>query len=155
LVRRFVSHGALNAPWGITWAPASFWGPANSRATILIGNFGDGRINAYDENGSFLGPLRREGKPIVIDGLWALSFAPASATSVNPDWLFFAAGPKDEGDGLFGYIKQEAPDHPLHKQPDQKNGFNEAHNIRFKLLIVSLHMSAFDETGGPYGYTKK
>jgi uncharacterized protein (TIGR03118 family) len=115
LVRRFVSHGALNAPWGIAWAPASFGGSANTIATILIGNFGDGRINVYDENGSFLGPLRRDGKPIVIDGLWGLSFAPATATSVNPDWLFFAAGPKDEGDGLFGYITQEVPDHPEHK----------------------------------------
>jgi len=111
LVRRFVSHGALNAPWGITWTPASFWTTPNSTGTIiLVGNFGDGRINAYDEQGFLLGPLRSGGKPIVIDGLWGLSFAPITATSVNPDWLFFAAGPKDEADGLFGYITPEAPD---------------------------------------------
>lgn len=52
-------------------------------------------------------PLHSKGKPIVIDGLWALSFAPATATGVNPNWLFFAAGPKDEADGLFGYITPE------------------------------------------------
>ena len=109
LVRRFISHGALNAPWGITWTPASFLETTNA-GTILVGNFGDGRINAYDESGFFLGPLRSEGRPIVIDGLWGLSFAPATATSVNPDWLFFAAGPKDESEGLFGYITPEPPE---------------------------------------------
>jgi uncharacterized protein (TIGR03118 family) len=115
LVRRFISHGALNAPWGITWTPSTFWiTPVSTGTIILVGNFGDGRINAYTENGSFLGPLRNEGKPIVIDGLWGLSFAPVTATSVNPNWLFFAAGPKDEADGLFGYITPEAPDHHGH-----------------------------------------
>ncbi len=109
LIRRFISHGALNAPWGITWTPASFLETSNT-GIILVGNFGDGHINAYNENGFFLGPLRSEGKPIVIDGLWGLSFAPTTAASVNPDWLFFAAGPKDEADGLFGYITPEAPD---------------------------------------------
>jgi len=110
LARRFVSHGALNAPWGITWTPASFWSATNTTTNvILIGNFGDGRINAYDEHGFFLGALRKEGKPIEIDGLWGLSFAPITATSVNPDWLFFAAGPKKEADGLFGYITAAPP----------------------------------------------
>ena len=111
LEKRFVSHGALNAPWGIAGTPSTFLTTANGTGSIiLVGNFGDGRINAYDENGFFLGPLLSEGKPIVIDGLWGLSFAPTTATSVNPDWLFFAAGPKDEADGLFGYITPEAPD---------------------------------------------
>ena len=111
LVRHFASHGALNAPWGITATPASFWGTGNNPGTIyVVGNFGDGRLNAYTENGSFIGPLLSEGKPIVIDGLWGLSFAPATATAVNPNWLFFSAGPKDETDGLFGYITPE-----LHK----------------------------------------
>ncbi|WP_202552207.1 TIGR03118 family protein [Ginsengibacter hankyongi] len=105
LVKRLISHGELNAPWGITWTPASFWGATNiSVNIILVGNFGNGRINAYDESGSFLGPLRSKGKPIVIDGLWGLSFAPVTATAINPNWLFFAAGPKDESDGVFGYI---------------------------------------------------
>jgi hypothetical protein len=57
-----------------------------------------------------LGPLRSHGKPIVIDGLWGLSFAPTTAASINPDWLFFAAGPEDETDGLFGYITPQMPE---------------------------------------------
>ena len=111
LVRRFISHGALNAPWGITVAPSSFLNTTVSAgAIILVGNFGDGRINAYDEEGQLLGPLRSKGNPIVIDGLWTLSFAPTTAASVNPNWLFFAAGPKGEADGLFGYITPEVDD---------------------------------------------
>jgi hypothetical protein len=74
---------------------------------ILIGNFGDGHINAYDENGNFQGQLRSHGSPIVIEGLWGLSFAPSSATAINPNWLYFAAGPDDEEEGLFGYITRE------------------------------------------------
>lgn len=111
LVKRFISHGALNAPWGITEAPSSFLTTTvNAGAIILVGNFGDGRINAYDEDGQLLGPLRSKGNPIVIDGLRALSFAPTTATSVNPNWLFFAAGPKNKVDGLFGYITPELSD---------------------------------------------
>jgi uncharacterized protein (TIGR03118 family) len=73
---------------------------------ILIGNFGDGRINAYNEEGHFIGHLRSHGEPIEIEGLWAISFAPATATTIDPKWLFFAAGPGDEKHGLFGYIKK-------------------------------------------------
>jgi len=111
LVKRFASRGVLNAPWGVTAAPASFLTISmNAGTAILIGNFGDGRINAYTENGQLLGPLRNHGKPIVIDGLWGLSFAPTTAASINPDWLFFAAGPEDETDGLFGYITPQMPE---------------------------------------------
>jgi len=107
-VKRFASRGPLNAPWGIEKASAGFFDPdmdmPNVHDAILVGNFGDGRINVYDGSGHFIGPLRSKGKPLVIDGLWAISFAPVSATSVNPNWLYFAAGPDDEADGLFGYI---------------------------------------------------
>ena len=104
-VKRFVSNGQLNAPWGIAWAPAGFFGTdENAQPAILIGNFGDGHINAYSPNGNFLGQLRAHGNPIVIEGLWAISFPPATATSINPNRLYFAAGPDDEEDGLFGYI---------------------------------------------------
>jgi uncharacterized protein (TIGR03118 family) len=104
LVQRFASRGQLNAPWGIAKAPASFWGTAATANVILIGNFGDGRINAFDENGNFLGQLRASGNPIVIEGLWGISFAPPTATAINPNWLYFAAGPDEEEEGLFGYI---------------------------------------------------
>lgn len=109
LEKRFASRGQLNAPWGVAAAPMGFWNDKNGDAmanVILIGNFGDGRINAYDQWGNFLGPLKSNGKPIWIDGLWGISFVPATATTVDPGWLFFAAGPDEEADGLFGYIKK-------------------------------------------------
>ena len=106
-VKRFVSNGQLNAPWGIAWAPAGFWGNgSNVQNVILIGNFGDGRINAFNSDGAFLGQLRAHGNPIVIEGLWAIAFAPATSTAINHDFLYFAAGPDDETHGLFGYIKK-------------------------------------------------
>lgn len=115
-VKRFISKGALNAPWGVAMAPSSFfvgmdqdWQNGYSKAVtnhpkILIGNFGNGWINVYDEDGNLLGPLKSRGKPIVIEGLWAISFPPSTATEVDPNRLYFAAGPDDEKDGLFGYI---------------------------------------------------
>ena len=105
-VKRFISNGQLNSPWGIAKAPAGFYGRkfGSIPNTYLVGNFGDGRINAYNSEGTFLGQLRAHGNPIVIDGLWALSFAPATATTVDPNRLFFTAGPGDEEHGLFGYI---------------------------------------------------
>jgi uncharacterized protein (TIGR03118 family) len=113
-IRRFTSRGHLNAPWGIALAPASFFtgednatGDQNSKApepAILIGNFGDGRIHAYATDGRLLGPLQAHDKPIVIEGLWALTFAPSTATAVDPNRLYFAAGPDEETQGLFGYI---------------------------------------------------
>ena len=107
LLRRFISRGQLNAPWGIAKAPLGFWGEGNSNSDVyLIGNFGDGHINAYADNGNFLGQLRQHGNPIVIEGLWGIAFAPSTSTALNRNWLFFAAGPDDEEHGLFGYIKK-------------------------------------------------
>ena len=107
---RFASRGALNAPWGVALAPADFFARdddmPHGHSAILIGNFGDGRINVYDLHGRFFGPLRSKEKAIEIEGLWGISFAPATATTVNPGWLYFAAGPEDEEDGLFGYISK-------------------------------------------------
>ncbi len=105
-VKRFVSNGQLNAPWGIAKAPSSFFGADSAKYTntILIGNFGDGHINAFSAEGSFLGVLRKNGEPIVIEGLWGISFAPKTATSIDPNRLYFNAGPNAEKDGLFGYI---------------------------------------------------
>ena len=103
LVKRFVSHGQLNAPWGVAWAPASFFGD-NGQPAILIGNFGDGHINAFSENGDFLGQLRAHGEPIEIEGLWGIAFAPETSTFIPHNRLYFAAGPDDETHGLFGYL---------------------------------------------------
>jgi len=107
LMKRFISGGQLNAPWGVAKAPTGFWGDGSETTNvILVGNFGDGHINAFDENGNFLGQLREHGNPIVIEGLWGISFAPATSTTINHNWLYFAAGPGDEEHGLFGYIKK-------------------------------------------------
>jgi uncharacterized protein (TIGR03118 family) len=104
LERRFVSNGQLNAPWGVAKAPPGFFGEDGMTGVVLVGNFGDGRINAFDADGRFLGQLRKHGEPIIIDGLWAITFPPGPPSTVNPNWLFFAAGPDHEQDGLFGYI---------------------------------------------------
>lgn len=122
-VKRFASMGRLNAPWGMTMAPAGFLEEKDmseghgtgsmgkgegkndlSVPVILVGNFGDGRINVFAQDGQFLGRLQSHNKTIVIDGLWALGFAPATATSIDPMRLYFTAGPADESDGLFGYL---------------------------------------------------
>lgn len=101
--KRFASHGQLNAPWGVAWAPASFFAGDDAQPAILVGNFGDGRINAYSLNGNFIGQLRTNGHPIEIEGLWAITFPPSTST-IDPNRLYFAAGPDEEKDGLFGYI---------------------------------------------------
>ena len=71
---------------------------------ILVGNFGNGRINVFSQQGNYLGQLQSHKHTIEIDGLWALSFAPATATTVDPARLYFSAGPDQEKDGLFGYL---------------------------------------------------
>ena len=107
LMKRFISRGQLNAPWGIAKAPTGFWGEGSGNTNVfLVGNFGDGHINAYDEDGNFLGQLRQHGNPIEIEGLWGIAFAPSTSTAINRNWLYFAAGPDDEEHGLFGYIKK-------------------------------------------------
>jgi uncharacterized protein (TIGR03118 family) len=105
LEKRLVSRGQLNSPWGIAHAPAGFFTNESGEAmdAILIGNFGDGHINAFSMEGRFLGQLRAHGNPIEIEGLWAISFPPATST-IDPNRLYFAAGPDDEEEGLFGYI---------------------------------------------------
>jgi uncharacterized protein (TIGR03118 family) len=101
LQRRFATGGPLNSPWGIVQAPVDF-GAASS--ALLIGNFGDGRINAYDPaSGDFLGSLRDErGKKLAIDGLWALKFG--NGVIGTPETLLFTAGPDGEAHGLFGAL---------------------------------------------------
>ena len=102
LLGRFASPGGvLNAPWGVALAPADFGVFSNA---ILIGNFGDGLINAFAPNGTFLGALADTlGQPIVIGGLWGLEFGNGS-NGAAANQLYFAAGIHQEVDGLFGYI---------------------------------------------------
>jgi len=102
LIQRLVSHGRLNSPWGLALAPVDFGLFSNA---LLVGNFGNGRINAYDLNtGEFLGQLRDQANaPITIDDLWALGFGNDANAGLHNE-LFFTAGINDEVDGLFGKI---------------------------------------------------
>jgi uncharacterized protein (TIGR03118 family) len=98
-----ISDAHLNSPWGVTLAPAGFGQFGND---LLVGNFGDGTINAFNPTtGTFLGTLRdKNGNPIVNNGLWALQFrSPLSTFDSNA--LFFTAGINNQADGLFGEIQ--------------------------------------------------
>lgn len=98
-----IEHGPwMNAPWGLAMAPADFGKSSN---TLLVGMFGSGQIATFDPvTGDFEGLLRdRHGKPIQIDGLWALQFG--NGGSAGPtNTLFFTAGIDDEAHGLFGTV---------------------------------------------------
>jgi uncharacterized protein (TIGR03118 family) len=100
--QRFAQHGQLNAPWGMAVTPSGF---GALRGTLWIGNFGDGRINAYGPmTGAFIDKVRTSsGKPVVIDRLWSLRFG-NGGTGGDPKTLYFTAGPNGETDGLFGSL---------------------------------------------------
>lgn len=101
LIRRFESRGRLNSPWGITRASFAF-GPYSGK--ILVGNFGDGHINVFNNDGTLVDQLEdSHGKPLVIEGLWTLTLG--GGRNSSPDTLYFTAGPNDETNGLFGTIK--------------------------------------------------
>ncbi|MGA8025918.1 MAG: TIGR03118 family protein [Bryobacteraceae bacterium] len=101
-VKRLATGGPLYAPWGITMAPAGFGSFGND---LLVGNFGNGEINAYNPTtdawvGTLDGP---GGKPVVNDFLWSLEFR-TGGPNVNTDALYFTAGINNQKDGLFGEI---------------------------------------------------
>ena len=102
LLARVATGGALNAPWGMALAPAGF---GRFSGKLLVGNFGNGRINVFDPvtfepKGHLKGT---NGKAIVIDGLWGIAFGNGGAAGPATA-LFFAAGPNDEEDGLLGRL---------------------------------------------------
>jgi uncharacterized protein (TIGR03118 family) len=115
LIRRVASRGTLNSPWGLALSPADFGTFSND---LLVGNFGDGRIHAYDPsesdtlgNGEYKrrGMLHSDGgPPLEIEGLWALRFGNGGAAGPM-NTLFFTAGPDDESHGLFGSLLPAPP----------------------------------------------
>jgi uncharacterized protein (TIGR03118 family) len=116
----FVSHlipvgGVLNAPWGIALAPADF-GPLGN--DVLIGNFGDGKINAFDPaSGKFIAAVSDSaGNPLVISGLWGIVFGNGSANQPL-NTLFFAAGTDDQAHGTYGRIDVGATPPGLNTAP--------------------------------------
>ncbi|WP_051458741.1 TIGR03118 family protein [Microbispora sp. ATCC PTA-5024] len=101
-VRRFASRGPLNAPWAMTIAPSGF---GTYRGALLVGNFGDGWINAYNpRNGRYLGPLRKaDGRAVAVEGLWDLE--PGTQQNGGADALWFSAGIGKAQHGLLGLIR--------------------------------------------------
>ncbi len=102
LLNRLIRRDQLNAPWGLVIAPDGF---GEFSGDLLVGNFGDGRIHAFDaRSGDFRGELRdQQGRGIVIDGLWALRFG--NGVFGDPTDLVFSAGIDDEAHGLLGTIE--------------------------------------------------
>ncbi|RQQ52343.1 TIGR03118 family protein [Burkholderia stagnalis] len=101
-LQRFATGGPLNAPWGVALAPADF---GRFSHAVLVGNFGDGMLHAFDAtSGMLLGTLQQgDGSAIVEPGLWGIAFG--NGLNDQPaNTLFFAAGPNDEADGLYGRI---------------------------------------------------
>jgi uncharacterized protein (TIGR03118 family) len=107
LLQRVASGGTLNAPWGMVIAPIGF---GDFTGRLLVGNFGDGTINAYDVvTGQFVGQLRSpSGNVISIDGLWGIAFG-NNLNNQPATTLFFAAGPNDEANGSYGRIDVASP----------------------------------------------
>ncbi|HEY7086782.1 MAG TPA: TIGR03118 family protein [Tepidisphaeraceae bacterium] len=101
-VKRFTSGGTLNAPWGMAVAPSNFAAFSND---ILVGNFGDGKINAFNATtGKLHGTVSDFlGHPLVIDGLWGLAFGNGKGGTIK-NGLYFTAGPEHEAEGLYGRV---------------------------------------------------
>ena len=104
---KFLQHlvpvgGALNAPWGVALAPADF---GTLSGAVLVGNFGDGKINGYDaSSGRFLGSITDStGAAFAVPGLWGIAFG-NDALSQPHNTLFFAAGTNSETNGVYGRI---------------------------------------------------
>ena len=100
LLRRFASRGSLDSPWGITRASFAF---GRFSGKILIGNFGNGRISVFNNDGTFVDQLEDAfGNPLAIDGLWTLTLG--GGRNSSSDTVYFSAGPNKEVNGLFGTI---------------------------------------------------
>jgi uncharacterized protein (TIGR03118 family) len=105
LLRRLASGGPLNAPWGVTRAPDGFGGTSGQ---ILVGNFGDGHILAYNETGDVVHALvDGQRQQITIPGLWSLHFGGGSIS--DPRALYFTAGVGQGQHGLFGALSPLDP----------------------------------------------
>jgi aldose sugar dehydrogenase len=133
LVRRFASQGQLNSPWGMAWAPFEGFGKFDN--ALLVGNFGDGSINAFDfDSGEFLGALTDStGKAIKIPGVWGLQFGLAVAAT-SPSTLFFTAGIANEAHGLFGSLTVDAASLPAPEGPTMTDP-----NLRVTTVIGKLN----------------
>jgi uncharacterized protein (TIGR03118 family) len=110
-IARVASQSVLNAPWGMALAPAGF---GSFGGDLLIGNFGDGVINAFDpKTFALIGSLNTSaGTPIANIGLWEIFFGQNSGQTTtlgDPNTLYFAAGINGEKGGLFGSVALAPP----------------------------------------------
>jgi len=104
LSKRLIANGVLNSPWAMVIAPTGF---SRFAGDLIVGNFGDGLIGAYDANtGAFIDNLRgADGNPISLAGLWGLAFGPFPGSTT----MYFSSGPSDETHGLVGTLTPAAP----------------------------------------------
>jgi len=143
---RLISRGLLDSPWGLAIAPAGFAGlAAGSDPVLLVGNFGDGFIHAYDAGtGDLVGQLTDpDGEPIQIDGLWALKVGNGGNGGLA-NTVYFTAGLFGETHGLFGSLATVAPGSP--------EGPAEGQWVQANLDIVQLdqaQLAADIATGAP------
>jgi uncharacterized protein (TIGR03118 family) len=108
-VKRLITQGDLNSPWGLAIAPGTFGAAAGD---LLVGNFGDGTINAYNvTTGVFAGTLANAGTSLVNDGLWGLKFG-NGGNGGSTGSLYLTAGLNGEQDGLFARIDAAAVPEP-------------------------------------------
>jgi hypothetical protein len=142
---RLASRGALDSPWGLVLAPPGFAGLStpNNDPVLLVGNFGNGFINAFDSvTGTPVGQLKDpDGEPIHIDGLWALRVGNGGAGGA-PGTVYFTAGPFEETHGLFGSLTTVAagsPEGPAEAQWVQANA---------DVVQLDLQRLAQDESSG-------
>jgi hypothetical protein len=150
LLRRFASQGPLNSPHGLALAPADF---GAFGGTLLVGNFGDGRISAFDpSSGSFLGQLSDAGgRPLTNVGIWGMTFG-NGAGGTRTNTLYFAAGINGEQDGLLGAISLDrGGDHRGHGDRDSDDNRQrvEVGNALFALLGRAREHQA--NPGGDHG----
>jgi uncharacterized protein (TIGR03118 family) len=132
---RLITRGALDSPWGLAIAPSSFG--ANAGA-LLVGNFGDGRINIYNATtGASMGALLDpDGEPIQIDGLWALKVGNGKAGGLS-DTVYFTAGIGHEQHGLFGSLTSVAA--------GTAEGDSEAQAVQANLIFFQESIATLDQ----------
>jgi uncharacterized protein (TIGR03118 family) len=123
LLKRFATGALLNAPWGVALAPSNF---GTFSGNILVGNFGDGKITAFDPTtGASKGQISdTNDKPIVLEGLWGLAFGNNKAGNLT-NGLYFGAGTNDEENGLYGRVIADQPN-PSGTQGGGDGGFHYA-----------------------------
>jgi uncharacterized protein (TIGR03118 family) len=132
---RLISGGPLDSPWGLAITPAGFGGltAPNGDPVLLVGNFGNGWINAFDAaHGWWLGPVKDpDGEPVVINKLWALQVGNGGNGGLASD-VYFTAGIFDEAHGLFGSLATAAPGSP--------EGPAEAQWVQANIDVVQLDL---------------